>query len=123
MDESDEREVGAARNQSMFRAVNERIAALNDALGELVGPFSVTCECADNGCINLLQIPPDAYHEVRKNPRTFVVLPTHVQPDVEKVVSQEDGYTIVEVIGRGVDVAEASFRDERPDRDTGIEPP
>jgi hypothetical protein len=57
----------------------------------------------------LLEIAPDVYYEVRKSPRTFVVLPEHVQADVEDVVSEHDGYTVVEVIGRGVDVADATF--------------
>jgi hypothetical protein len=112
MDDGDEREIRAARNQALFRAVNDKIADLNAAFGPLVGTFSIACECADNGCITLLEIPPDAYRDVRKNPRRFVVLPEHVQPDVESVVSRHDGYAVVEVIGRGVDVATATYRAE-----------
>jgi hypothetical protein len=114
MHDSDEREIRAARNQALFRAVNEKIAVLNEALGELAGTFSVTCECADNHCITLLEIAPDDYRDVRKSPRTFVVLPEHVQADVENVVSERDGYVVVEVIGRGVVVAEATFRADEP---------
>lgn len=114
MDDSDGREIRAARNQAMFRAVNEKIAVLNEAFGALTGTFSVACECADSRCITLLEIAPDVYREVRKSPRTFVVLPEHVQADVEDVVREHDGYVIVEVFGRGADVAEASFGAEGP---------
>ena len=107
---SDEREIRAARNQALFRAVNEKILELNEAFGELTGLFSIACECADVSCVDLLEIPPDAYRQVRKNPRTFVVVADHVFPDVEQVLSRHDGYAVVEATGRGAQVAEATFR-------------
>lgn len=107
---SDEREIRAARNQALFRAVNEKIVGLNEAFGDVVGSFSVACECANVSCVDLLEIPPDAYRQVRRNPRTFVVLPDHVFPEVEIVLSTHDGYAIVEATGRGAHVAEATFR-------------
>src|SRR4051812_39268632 len=107
MDDNEQREIRATRNQAIFRAINEKIASLNDAFGVVAGTFSVACECADNTCIALLEILPDAYHDVRKNPRRFVVLPEHVQPDVEDVVSTAEGYTVVEAIGSGASVADA----------------
>lgn len=112
----DEREARAARNQAIFRAVNEKMAALNESFGELTGMFSVACECADTGCVQLLDVPPEAYRHVRENPRTFVVASDHVFEDVELVVSRHDGYTVVEAIGPGAQIAEATFRDEQGDR-------
>lgn len=113
--QQDEREARAARNQAIFRAVNEKMAALNESFGELTGMFSVACECADVGCVQLLDVPPDAYRHVRQNPRTFVVASDHVFDDVELVVSRHDGYTVVEAIGPGAQIAEATFRDEQGD--------
>ena len=107
---TDEREIRAARNQALFRAVNEKILELNEAFGELTGTFSIACECADVSCVELLEIAPDAYRQVRKNPRTFVVVAGHVFPDVELVLSRHDGYAVVEATGRGAHVAEATFR-------------
>jgi len=43
---SDEREVRAARNQALFRAVNEKILEINESFGALNGSISVACECA-----------------------------------------------------------------------------
>ena len=40
-DSNEEREVRAARNQALFRAVNEKIMELNDALGEIEGGHRV----------------------------------------------------------------------------------
>lgn len=108
---NEEREVRAARNQALFRAVNEKIMELNQALGEMEGIVSIACECSRVDCASLLEIPQDAYWAVRKSPRTFAVLTEHVEEGVERVVSTHDGYAVVEVEGQGVPVAEATFRD------------
>ena len=41
---NEEREVRAARNQALFRAVNEKISELNEAFGEIIGTFAITCQ-------------------------------------------------------------------------------
>jgi hypothetical protein len=110
---SDEREVRAARNQALFRAVNEKILEINESFGALNGSISVACECAQVDCVKVLEISADAYRAVRKNPRTFVVLADHIFPDVEIVLSRHAGYAVVEAIGRGAQVTEATFRPGR----------
>lgn len=110
---TEEREFRAARNQALFRAVNEKLLDLNEVFGEVVGTFSIACECAELECVQLLEIPPEAYRAVRESPRTFAVLPAHVRPAVERVVSTHDGYVVVEAMGEGAAVAEATFRDGR----------
>ncbi|MES1248416.1 MAG: hypothetical protein ABUS54_12175 [Actinomycetota bacterium] len=99
-----DREIRAARNQALFRAVNEKMLELNETFGEIVGTFSVACECARVDCLELLEIPPDAYRAIRESPRTFAVAPGHAQDGIERVVSSHEGYTVVEVLGRGADV-------------------
>lgn len=110
---NEEREIRAARNQALFRAVNEKMLELNEVFGPLVGTFAIACECSRMDCVALMEIPPDAYRAVRESPRTFAVCPDHVEEDVERVVSTHDGYAVVEVQGHGVVVAEATFRDGR----------
>jgi hypothetical protein len=111
MEASDnDREGRAARNQAIFRAINDKMLVLNESFGELVGLFSVACECADVSCMRLLDVPPEAYKAVRENPRTFVVLVDHVSLDVERLVSTHKGYAVVEAIGHGAQIAEATFR-------------
>ena len=110
---NDDREIRAARNQALFRAVNEKMLELNETFGEIVGTFAIACECARLDCVALMEIPPDAYRAIRESPRTFAVCVDHVQEDVERTVSTHDGYAVVEVIGRGVAVAEATFRGGR----------
>jgi hypothetical protein len=102
-----EREVRAARNQSLFRAVNERLKELNDALASVSETFTIACECADTKCVEMIEIEPDAYAAVRAEARHFAVMPEHVYPNVEGVVRESDRYVVVEKRGRAAELSEA----------------
>jgi hypothetical protein len=102
----DEREIRAARNQAMFRAINERLTR-DDAVTEITGGHMIACECADPTCVQTLAIPTAEYQEVRREPRRFAVRPGHVYPDVETVIVESGSYVVVEKIGQAGEVAEA----------------
>jgi hypothetical protein len=102
----EERELRAARNQSIFRAVNDKLVELNRAFVSAADTFVIACECADVTCVRTLEIRPDAYQEVRSSPRRFAVLRGHVYADVEDIVSEADGYVVVEKTALTADVAE-----------------
>jgi hypothetical protein len=102
----DEREIRAARNQSLFRAVNEKLRALNETFVSVTETFTIACECADTGCVEMVDIHPHEYLAVRAEPRHFVVRPGHIYPDVEQVVREADGYVVVEKSGMAAEVAE-----------------
>jgi hypothetical protein len=110
---NEEREVRGARNQALFRAVNEKMLELNETFGEIVGTFAIACECSRIDCVELLEIPAEAYRAVRESPRTFAVRSDHVAVDVERVLSNHDGYAVVEALGQGARIAEATFRRRR----------
>jgi hypothetical protein len=97
----------------LFRAVNEKITVLNEAFAELAGSFAIACECSRTDCVEMLELTPDAYAAVRESPRTFAVLRGHAEPGIDRVVSVHEGYAIVEVVGSGAQVAEATFRGGR----------
>jgi hypothetical protein len=101
-----EREIRAARNQSLFRAVNEQIRAVNETFGATSSMFAIACECADVSCIETLEIPSAEYAAVRADPRQFAVLRGHVYPEVEKVVRELEQYVVVEKIAAAAEVAE-----------------
>jgi 5-bromo-4-chloroindolyl phosphate hydrolysis protein len=102
----DEREIRAARNQALFRSVNERIRGMNKAISEFTGTFAISCECADTNCIEQLEIAPEEYEAVRAEPRRFVVLPGHIYPDVEQVVRETAAYVVVEKLQKAGELAE-----------------
>jgi hypothetical protein len=101
-----ERELRAARNQSLFRSINRRLEALNEAFESVTQTFTIACECADQGCVTMVEIEPAAYEAVRAEPRRFVVCRGHIFPEVEKVVGEEQGYVIVEKTGAAGEFAE-----------------
>lgn len=91
-----DRELRAARNQSLFRAVNEKLRELNDAFAEVSKTYAIACECADVSCVETVHIAMEEYIDVREDERRFLVLKDHVYPEVERVVAQNDGYAIVQ---------------------------
>ena len=106
MDDIEMRRERAARNQSLFREVNERIASLSRRFEAELMPTSYICECLDTACTALLELPFGEYERLRAQGR-FFVLPGHEDPAVEVVVQATDRYLVVEKIGAGVEIADA----------------
>jgi hypothetical protein len=105
-DEAREREVRAARNQSLFRVVNEQVRSLNEAFATVMHTFEIACECADTSCAASIEIEPGAYAVVRESPRRFIVRRDHVVPGLDSVVDEGEGYVVVEKTGAGGEEAE-----------------
>jgi hypothetical protein len=99
---SEEEMLRAARNQALYREVNEKIASLNEAFGEALEAGSTwVCECADQECSEPIEMPLGEYERLRAHPNRFAVLRGHVYPQVELVVEEHDGYVVVEKLGAG----------------------
>jgi hypothetical protein len=86
-----------ASNQALFREVNDRIVAMapsDDAVAFL-------CECSDTECVSTAALSFDEYRRIRSNPAWFIVRPGHEVLAIERVISEADGYAIVErMVGR-----------------------
>jgi hypothetical protein len=91
--------VRAARNESVFREVNEQLEAAASASPSDDGGF--VCECADVSCTTLLKVPLDDYQRVRECSERFIVAPgaEHVDPMIETVVERTPGFWVVEKQG------------------------
>src|SRR5579862_4605819 len=83
----DERTRRVGENEALFRVVNERIEDVKCAFGAI--------ECTEQ-----ITLTPEEYERVRADPTSFVLVPGHEMPDVERVVSRSDGFVIVQKIGR-----------------------
>ena len=92
---NDEPTKKVARNQAMFRQVNERIEDVNDAFGEMSGEFVVVCECANPSCAEQIAISREAYERTRANSAQFIVKRGHQAADVEEIVATEAEYVVV----------------------------
>jgi hypothetical protein len=101
----------AARNQSLFRAINERIEEVNESFRLTLEEAEYVCECADNDCMDRIALTPEEYQEVRRAPTHFFIRREHVHPYFETVVQSHDGYVIVEKFGEAGAEAVALARD------------
>jgi hypothetical protein len=103
----DRRRERAARNQSLFREVNEQIDILSRTF--LDEPeVSYVCECLDLTCIERIAIPHDVYERIRRNPTEFFVAPGHEDAQVEEVVDRDPRWVVVRKLGAGASVASDS---------------
>ena len=84
----------AARNEALFREVNEGIERLHGR--ESTGASAdFICECADDTCTTFVSVPLQTYERVRSDPRQFLVKPGHEKPQLEEIVEEEPQFLIV----------------------------
>jgi hypothetical protein len=94
-----------ARNQSLFREVNERIEKFARGAASPTGA-DFLCECGRTSCLEAMPVELADYEAVRSSPRKFLVKPGHEQLDVEQVVERRKAYLIVEKTDAGAWVAD-----------------
>jgi hypothetical protein len=97
----------AARNEALFREVNEQIRALSDQFASDGGSVGFVCECSRDGCTERLEIPVAVYEAVRAHGRRFLVVSGH-DGDFEHVIERADGYVVVEKEGTAGRIAQDS---------------
>jgi hypothetical protein len=98
--------VRAAKNQSLFREVNETVAQLHHTFRPKSPEPTWVCECADLTCTERLTITLEHYAGIRESGRHFAVAAGHVVPEVERVAARLDNYWIVEKFGEAAETAE-----------------
>ena len=84
-----------ARNQTLFREVNERIAELSAHLDSGVAQGFI-CECSQTGCTEIVSVPIETYARVRDNPSLFLLVTGHQDPDHEVVIEDLGSNVIVQ---------------------------
>ena len=89
----------AARNEAVFRRVNERLEEVNAAFESIVDGAEFVCECADIGCVERIELNLRQYEAVREVPTHFIVKPGHELADEERIVESHGEYLIVEKVG------------------------
>lgn len=84
-----------ARNQALFREVNERLSEFAEASVDCQAEF--VCECSRAECATSIALDPDEYEVVRSSAKLFVIAPGHETPG-EAVVEENDRFALVEKI-------------------------
>ena len=92
----DGRKERVARNEALFRAVNEELENLNNTFVVQTDRLQIVCECGRSDCAEQLAVPPERYTRIRSDPTLFFLLPGHEDVTSEAVVEAEhDKYTVV----------------------------
>jgi hypothetical protein len=97
-----------ARNEAIFREVNERIEEVDARFGHVAPDPSqliVVCECGSGTCAGQFEVTRAQYEAVRANPKRFLVLPDHEDPRVGRLVEQHGDFWVVEKFDHVADIA------------------
>lgn len=86
------REDRLARNEVLFREVNERIEEVASADN---GMFEFLCECGVAECTEVVRMTVAEYEAVRADSATFALVRGHEIEEIEDVVSTTDRFNVV----------------------------
>jgi len=109
MSSDTDRAARTARNESLFREINERVKELNEAFDALSRQAEWICECGNTECLAPVPMTPAEYEAVRaRGNDCFFVKPdeTHVAPEVENIVERHERYWVVQKFGLAAEIAE-----------------
>jgi hypothetical protein len=107
----DTREKRLAKNESVFRSINEQIEQLAASAGIDEHDYEFVCECSNTDCNLLLPMSVSTYEAIRKTPTLFIVAPGHELPEIETVVLRRGAYQVVAKRGEAAEyVAERDPR-------------
>jgi hypothetical protein len=101
----EERQERLAKNESLFRALNENIRSLASKLGP-GGPYEFICECSTSGCFERLSLTLEEYERVRQDGTHFLLADGHEDIEIEQVIAHNPAYVVVEKDGVAGLVAE-----------------
>lgn len=107
-----------ARNETVFREMNEWTREANDArLGVdlAIDPIDVDtfgiylCECSDSRCTDPISLTRQEYESVRSVSIRFAIALDHENPEIDRVVTESERFATVEKFhGSGGRIARAT---------------
>jgi hypothetical protein len=105
------REARLAKNEILFRSVNDAIEERAAESG--LTAYEFICECSSASCAERVELTRLQYEHVRADGTRFFVVPGHEKREVEVVVETRPTYLVVEKDGLAGFVAdEADPRDD-----------
>lgn len=99
-----------ARNETVFRDMNEWTAEVNDArLGVDRLIDSYLCECSNRRCSDPINLTRSEYEAVRAVSVQFAIALDHANPETDRVVSESPrSATVEKFYGNGARIARES---------------
>lgn len=97
----DPRQQRLARNEALFREINEHVLELaathgDSAHGDSDHVYDFYCECSNADCTFRVSMTIRDYETVRAHGDRFVILPDHDLPEIERVVERRETWWVVE---------------------------
>lgn len=104
----DDREERLARNEVLFREINERIAEIAEPQSDPPDGhlYEFLCECSNADCTLRVKLTVAAYEHVRRDPTQFIIAYGHELPEIEDVIFRTDDYEVVRKHGEAAELAE-----------------
>jgi hypothetical protein len=102
----------AARNEEIFRGVNEQIDA-GAAQHEIENRLPFHCECGRATCLGTVEVTRAQYERVAAERYRFLLIPGHEHPDVERVVERHESFVVAEKIGEAREQIDRDHPQER----------
>ena len=102
----DARQERLARNEALFREVNERVRAIAAVHGDDEHVYEFFCECSNADCTFHLRATVTQYEAVRAHGDRFLISPEHSLPEIETVVERNDDWWVVQKIGEPAELVE-----------------
>ena len=91
-----DREERCAENQYRFNKANDRLHDLLEDRARRDQRVPFLCECADDTCLESVELNVSEYERLHENADVFVILPGHPRVDGEVVLYREDRFEQVE---------------------------
>lgn len=88
----DERQQRLARNEALFRSINDKIEGLNEAFQIVTDGFEILCECGNRNCVEQITVPTPDYQRIREDPELFMLVAGHEDTTAERVVEHDHGH-------------------------------
>jgi len=102
---TESREERLARNEVVFRTINENIVSIATSIGG--EEYEFICECATTDCFERVPLTLEQYAHVRADGTHFLLVPGHEDIEIEQVVEARAAYVVVEKDGVAGLVADA----------------
>lgn len=90
------REARIAKNEALFRGINEKVRDVKEDGADRDERIAFVCECGQDECLEEVDLTLSEYEAVRAVPTQFVVKPGHEFGEVERVLTANERYTVVE---------------------------
>jgi hypothetical protein len=87
-----------ADQQCLIRDANEAIERLNTRLTTGAARLELRCECGDPACLERVLPTHAEYEAVRAYGSRFIVQVNHENPETASVVSENERFTIIDVV-------------------------